>query len=200
MRLGDTIVPVGITLDTGSDERDGPMVTATFEVRDGRPECVHLAVTARPGGRGIRLRDLDMFTLDGLMESTFAKYAIPADDASGPEGGRGSASDEQRFLGPAEKPDVGRYETAEEVAHQARVRQAAQRDLAAARARRRRPSRQEELERVAEVYSEHIEGHPAEAVRLRLGYGSASTAARRIKQAEEAGLLPPTTTGRKRRA
>ena len=55
-----------------------------------------------------------------------------------------------------------------------------------------------ELEQVASVYSSNVDGQPTAQVRQVLGYGSDRTAARRIKQAEDAGLLPSTTSGRKR--
>ncbi|MGH2689339.1 MAG: hypothetical protein ACRDKW_11105, partial [Actinomycetota bacterium] len=63
VRLGDTVVPAGVT-EYGGGADDAPHVTATYEIRNGRPECVHLEITARPDGRGIRLRDLELFTLD----------------------------------------------------------------------------------------------------------------------------------------
>jgi hypothetical protein len=52
---------------------------------------------------------------------------------------------------------------------------------------------------VARIYQEHLDAHPAKAVALLGGY-TERTAARRIKEAENAGLLPPTTPGRKRKA
>jgi hypothetical protein len=71
------------------------------------------------------------------------------------------------------------------------------RDITEARLRTRGVVNHAELERVAEVYREHGGHKPAETVAKMLGY-SKRTAARRIKQAEEAGLLPPTTPGKRR--
>lgn len=65
-----------------------------------------------------------------------------------------------------------------------------------ARSSRRGTVTREELEEVARVYREHPQS-PTRAVELVLGY-SKRTAARRVKQAEEAGLLPVTTPGKKR--
>lgn len=70
------------------------------------------------------------------------------------------------------------------------------RALQEARASRRGTVTREELERVAKTYRENPES-PTRAVELVLGY-SKRTAARRVKQAEEAGLLPVTTPGKKR--
>lgn len=65
-----------------------------------------------------------------------------------------------------------------------------------ARASRRGTVTREELERVAELYRENPDA-PTQAVEMLLGY-SKRTAARRVKQAEEAGLLPVTSPGKKR--
>jgi hypothetical protein len=70
-------------------------------------------------------------------------------------------------------------------------------DLREARASRRGTVTPEELEEVAKIYREHLAASPTRAVALLGGY-SERTAARRIKQAEEAGLLPRTTPGKKR--
>lgn len=56
-----------------------------------------------------------------------------------------------------------------------------------------------DLERVAAVYLEHVADKPVEAVAEDLDC-SRATASRRIKAAADAGLLPPTTPGRKRGA
>jgi len=71
------------------------------------------------------------------------------------------------------------------------------RDITEARLRTRGVVTREELERVAEIYRSNVGRAPTQAVAGSLGY-SARTAARRIKAAEEAGLLPPTTPGKRR--
>ena len=53
----------------------------------------------------------------------------------------------------------------------------------------RRPPSRAVLEQVAAIYRKHIDGSPATAVQAHLNC-SLSTANRRIKQAEQAGLLP----------
>jgi hypothetical protein len=72
------------------------------------------------------------------------------------------------------------------------------RELREARYSRRSGVTREELEKVAKDYRDHLNASPARAVALLGGY-SERTAARRIKQAEEAGLLPKTTPGKKRK-
>jgi hypothetical protein len=76
---------------------------------------------------------------------------------------------------------------------------AASRSIHEARKARRGGVTRAELENVARIYREHIDTSPTRAVAL-LGDYSERTAARRIKEAEKAGLLPSTTPGRKRKA
>ncbi len=75
-----------------------------------------------------------------------------------------------------------------------RERWAAERDIVGAA--QTRPKAGPNLEQVAEIYREHIRGNPTAAVRSALGLPQ-RTAARRVQQARAAGLLPPTTRGRK---
>ena len=53
------------------------------------------------------------------------------------------------------------------------------------------------LEKVAEVYREHSDDRPTHAVQRVFG-GSYRTAARNVERARDAGLLPPTTPGKKK--
>ena len=165
VRLGDVLVPARVTTDSSVDA-SAPLLTAAYEVRDGRPECVELHITCRPDGRGIRLRDVEeLFTLDAACEAAFSGFAIRPDQdwATAP-------------VQPELRPEAARN-----------VRRA-----------RRTRTRRSELDRVAQVYREHLDGHPTEAVRLVLSYGSHRTAARRVQEARAAGLLPPTTPGQRK--
>lgn len=168
VQLGDTIVPERLTLTQESDDPYGPHLTAELEVRNGRPECVGLKVTARPNGRGIRLRDLDVFSIDGAVRDAFEGFAVrPDETGGGPLGGRDQAE---------------RFEI--------------RRDLDQAQVRSGPP--RAELERVAQVYREHVEHrNPTETVAMVLGY-TRRTAARRVQQARDADLLPPTTPGKRK--
>jgi hypothetical protein len=73
----------------------------------------------------------------------------------------------------------------------------ARRAVYEARKARRGPVSRAALEEVAKVYREHLEASPTRAVSLLLGY-SERTAARRVQQAREAGLLPATTPGKRK--
>jgi hypothetical protein len=78
-----------------------------------------------------------------------------------------------------------------------RVLERAVRSVHEARTARRGSVTREELELVARIYREHLTASPTRAVALLLGY-SERTAARRVQQAREAGLLPPTTPGKRK--
>jgi hypothetical protein len=167
VRLGDVLVPARVTTDSSADA-SAPLLTAAYEVRDGRPECVELHITSRPNGRGIRLRDLEeLFTLDAACEAAFSRFVIRPD---------------QDWTQAALDATPG-------------LRREAARDV---RQARRSRTRRQELARVAQVYREHVDGNPTEAVRLVLSYGSHRTAARRVQEARAAGLLPPTTPGKRK--
>lgn len=66
-----------------------------------------------------------------------------------------------------------------------------------ARLRRRPTVTRTDLEEVAKVYRKHLASNPTTAVARQLGYTD-RTAARRVAQAREAGLLPPTTPGKRK--
>ncbi|MFD3399432.1 hypothetical protein ACFWUU_02070 [Kribbella sp. NPDC058693] len=73
------------------------------------------------------------------------------------------------------------------------------RSVREARSERRGTVSRAELEKVARIYREYLNDKhgPTAAVRAAGGY-TERTAARRVKQAEEAGLLPKTTPGKRR--
>jgi hypothetical protein len=147
-----------------------PDLEVTFEVRDGRPECVDFHVRTKPDGRGIRTADLQMVTnLDAIAVNLYAAVApVPG----------GSAFNWM-------------WRQTEENAARA------QRAVYEARKARRGTVTRAALEEVARVYRENVDTSPTEAVRVLLGY-SKRTAARRVQQAREAGLLPKTTPGKRK--
>jgi hypothetical protein len=173
VRLGDTLVPRKVTFTFAGDD-DTPDLAARFEVRDGRPGCVEIRVIAKKNGRGVRTADLVTFNVDALIVNAF----------------RGLAQRETGHTGAgyAVWGDVWARET---------ENRAAQNDLYEARQRSRGTVTTAVLEDVARVYRENADTAPTKAVEEFFGY-SARTAARRVGQARTAGLLPPTTPGRKR--
>jgi hypothetical protein len=73
-----------------------------------------------------------------------------------------------------------------------------ERDLHEARKAQRGTVTRAELEEVARIYREYVDSSPTQAVAALGGYDSQRTAARRVQQAREAGLLPKTTPGKRR--
>jgi hypothetical protein len=113
---------------------------------------------------------MNLFNIDNLIENVFTEL--------------GSVID-QNPHNPAES--IATWPEESERAHWAR-----RGDLHVARATRG-PTK-EELERVASIYREHHGGAPLQAVATLLST-SRRTAARRVAQAREVGLLPPSGAG-----
>lgn len=173
-RLGDSdyVVSSRAVLVGVDDDTGAPDLRARFEVRDGVPECVEFTLRARPDGRGVRTSDLKLFDLDGLTLNTFTRRGAIRRKPAGSKGPSEPISNEREW-----------WEASGAVTN--------------AQGGRRGVS-ERELQNVADIYRDHLDKHPTKAVMEGMAYGSMRTAARRVKQAEEAGLLPKTTSGRKR--
>ena len=188
--LGKVHVPTAVEF-TMAGELGDPDITGRFEIRGGRPECVELRISAHPTGRDIRTADIKGMIsvgVDKMTEEAFARFAVkPNAD--------GSWTWNANELDPDGKPIPKPPWDVEPDVDLAWI---AARELAERRKSHRPVSRQE-LEQVAAIYRAHIDGNPTAEVAKVLGYKSARTAFRRVKEAETAGLLPPTTQGRKRR-
>lgn len=172
VRLGDAMVPRHAFFDL-EGENGEPDLRVHFEVRDGVPTVVDFHVSAKGSGRGIRSSDLGMFNLDNFTTNVFQHLATVV-------------------VGEGEHAVTASPPTDERQAWRARA------GVDDAVKTRGRGVTRAELERVAAVYREHLHGSPNLAVKNELGYGSERTAARRVKQAEDAGLLPKTTRGKRR--
>jgi hypothetical protein len=179
--LGKMLVPERCRVEVyGTDGR--PDWVAEFEIRSGAPECTSLRWEARPGGRGIRTSDLQFVQLDNLAAKVFAKKARwPQTDGGGStpvvsmamtDGTSTASVDDQMYW-----RAVG--------------------EVSEAIATRGRGATPEVLAEVAKVYSANISGSPTTAVERWFGY-SRRTAARRVRQARDAGLLPKTQQGRRK--
>ncbi|WP_300008061.1 hypothetical protein [Pseudonocardia sp.] len=173
VRLGDTLVPRTAHLEMVGDD-GGPDGLVRCEIRDGRPEVVEITVKVKPDGRGIRSADMAVFNLDNLAVNIFGHVAEPIQTAPA-EGQFATTWPPTETQAWAMRNDLHRARTAPRGA--------------------RGPSR-EELEEVARIYREHVADAPVKAVAALLG-ATERTAARRVQQARAAGLLPPTTRGRK---
>jgi hypothetical protein len=168
-KVGDVTVP-RVAVYAHDGDLGEPDLEVTFEVRDGRPECIDFHVRAKPDGRGIRTADLEMVTnLDAIAVNLYAAVApVPGGNAF----------------------NWMWRQTEENVAQ-------TQRAVYEARKARRGTVTRAMLEEVAKVYREHLDASPTRAVSLLLNY-SERTAARRVQQARAAGLLPKTTPGKRK--
>lgn len=173
--LGGAAVPrrMRLTMDGANGAPDLKML---FEIREDRPECIEISVTAKSDGRGIAAADMQVLQrrLNTLTAETFARLAA------------------KPFYRARDGMFAGSYGSLPEDR-----RQRLERDLYEARASRRGDLTRTELEEVARVYREHLDASPTRAVSLLLGY-SERTAARRVQQARAAGLLPATTPGKRK--
>src|SRR5215211_1117564 len=154
-KVGDMAVP-RVAVYAHDGDAGEPDLEVTFEVRDGRPECVDFHVRAKPDGRGIRTADLEMVTnLDAIAVNLYAAVTpVPGGNAFN-----------------------WMWRQTQENVDQAR------RAVYEARKARRGPVSRAALEEVARVYREHVDASPTRAVQLLLGYKSERTAARRVQQA-----------------
>ncbi len=140
-----------------------------IEVRQGIPVCTEVTLTARPDGPEVRDKDLEYLRLSDWLEQIVALASMKY-SGSFPGGVTGWA-----------KP-VDDY--------------TALRDIRRHRSGRPRMSR-ERLQKIADVYREHFDSRPTDAVRRAFGV-SDRTAARYVDHARKAGLLPSTTPGKKK--
>ena len=166
--LGGTQVPERVVLD-GQGLKGAPDLHVEFEIRDGAPDVTTFGLAAKASGRGISTADLRAFhSLDTLAYNAFMRFATRPDETGA---STWPIEDERSWW-------------------------AARADIEDAATDRARASRAE-LEDVARVYRENLHDRPTEAVQNVLGYSS-RTASRRVQQARAAGLLPPTTRGKRR--
>lgn len=176
-RVGDVIAYSRVEL-LGVGSGGCPDFTARVEICDGVPQVREVTMTAAPGGRGLRTSDLDELEIPALLEKALVGSGALVEDSGSPSGG---------------EEDAWVASTPHFAAGKARVRETIMR---AHTSGRRRPALAD-LRAVARVYRENLERHPTTAVRDEFGY-SYRTAARRVAEAREAGLLPATTSGQKR--
>jgi hypothetical protein len=171
IRFRDYVVPARAAwkFEGNSGQPDGEV---RFEVRDGRPQCVEVTLKAKPDGRGLRTSDLGQLMLDAMMTSVFANLSLRAVEDKG-------VTEMTPVFNEADFwAALNEVETAVKAP--------------------KRGVTQSELEQVAGIYREHVADRPVSHVKALMGYGSERTAARRVEQAREAGLLPPTSPGKAR--
>lgn len=172
---GNYSYPDRLLLDARG-HRGAPDVSVVIEMRDAVPEVVEFHLVAKPHGRGVRTADLNAWQpIEGLAINGLRQHARRTVQQPGEEPVWAGPP-----FGPATAEDFWRLDGSLREAQQTRTG----------------PSRAE-LEEVARVYTDAVHAKPVEAVLDAMEYGSRRTAARRVQQARQAGLLPPTSQGRK---
>jgi hypothetical protein len=167
--VGDRKIPAEIFVHVqgGLSEPDFSM---KIEVRQGIPVCTEVTLTARPDGPEVRDKDLKYLHLSDWLENIVARASMKS----------GGVPDDPATWGWG-KPVKDSTALA---------------DIRRVRSGRSRMSR-ERLEKVADVYRQHVDARPTEAVARAFGVEH-RTAARYVQQARAADLLPPTTPGKKK--
>ncbi len=170
VRIGkDRIAPRHFTARWDDGDPDTPTVTATFEVRDGIPQCREVRITSADAGREVQASDGRKLRIADWLEDALAISAMPY-------GGKSGAT--TRWDAP--RPTDGK-ETVQQVRM---VRREARRRIT-----------DEMLQEVAEVYRANIGRGPTEAVAARFGK-SHRTAGHYVKQARAAGYLGEAMPGK----
>lgn len=156
-------------LEVAIDQGDDPVVRSRVELRDGMVSVTELHIESRPGQRSIKQSDIREIELAALVD-LLAGFSLLRRPSEGVI----------EFVVP--HPDGDVYDEMVKTLRRARSARVVTPDL---------------LERVAEVYRANIDNAPTTAVRraFLVGERQASSYVRRCR---DAGLLPPTTPGKKR--
>jgi len=168
VQVGERRIPREILVQIRGGAND-PDVELKIEVREGIPQWVEVWLKARPDGPEVRDKHLAAIRLGDLLEQIVAMCSLKY-SGTGPGWTAWS------------KPVDDRNAVA---------------DIRHALAGRPRTVTPERLQKVAEVYRQHFNQRPTEAVARSFGV-SHRTAARYVQQARSAGLLPETEPGKKK--
>lgn len=148
---------------------DGPTIEATFAMCDGVPGVVDLHVSSARPGVPLRADDVPI-TLHNLTRHVFEQF-VYRETSSGTTPETFFQVDYEKLPASESRRVVGNKRVG------------------------RPPVPREELERVADAYRRNVDAKPLQYLQRHYSYSS-RTAARRVQQARDAGLLPPTTRGK----
>lgn len=167
VQIGDRWIPAEVIVTSRTESE--PDLMMKLVVRKGIPVWSEVQLLARPDGPEVRQRDLNL-PLDDWLELIVSSLSMSV-------GSRDLTGRATLLLLPIEDPAA--------LTNVRRVRSG----------RPRKPV--EHLQKVAEIYRDHVDGRPTEAVAAAFGK-SHRTAARYVEDARKAGLLPPTTPGKRK--
>jgi hypothetical protein len=167
VQVGERRIPRAIFVQIRGGKNE-PKLAMKIEVRDGIPQWVEVCLQARPDGPEVRDKHLAAIRLGDWLEQIVAMCSLKYSGT-----GLGGTT--------WSKPiDDGN----------------AVADIRRAVSGRPRTVTPERLRKVTEVYRQHFENRPTQAVARAFGV-SHRTAARYVQQARSAGLLPETEPGKK---
>jgi hypothetical protein len=172
VRVGDRVVPNRISVDFPG--RDGqPSLHLDLGVVNGVPQCRSLTVSSVDDGRAVRPVDLTAIKLNDWVADVFAAFAIEVD-----ENGLGS----KKYGGPAaSRQTVAAAETFQ-------------------RARRGKGARvvtPQLIEAAAQVYREHFDDRPIQAVMAAFGVTERTASGWITDARRKYNYLPETKRGKK---
>lgn len=170
----DALVPeyIELTIDTGDGQ---PTAFERVEVRDGVPQIVEFRLTSSPGQREVRQADLRAVQLTALIDLV-AGLSMQVTNYTDRTGGR------VILVNPDDDENLN---AAVDSMKRARSGKAV------------RTITPQFLERVAEVYRTNVDGRPTRSVQDHFVV-EPRTASEYVQRARRAGLLPPTSPGKKR--
>ncbi len=177
--VGDRLVPERIEV-TFPSTGDLPSLAMVIAVRDGVPQCTSLHIDATDESREVRSFDLSAVRIEDWIEELTGLASWKVEPSPGYVTGQGHPTVSRTHGGPAGAAD--------ERAGRSAVRNA--------RRAARRTVTPHLLEAVTKVYRENIDNKPTDAVQGAFAV-SYRTAGRYVQLARSAGLLPPTTPGKK---
>ncbi len=167
VEVGDRLVPREIFVHIRGGTAQ-PDLDMKIEVHDGIPQCVELVLRARPHGPEVRDKDLAVIRVTDWLDQIVAQCSLKRSGSDLDWSGWAKPVDDRTALA----------------------------DITRVRSGRPRISR-EHLRSVAEIYRQHFDKRPTEAVARSFGV-SHRTAARYVQQARAAGHLPKTDRGKKK--
>ncbi|HEY9524406.1 MAG TPA: hypothetical protein VIR33_14295 [Thermopolyspora sp.] len=171
VRIADRMLPrrIVVTLPGAGGQ---PRLKARLELVDGIPQCREITIASVDGGREVKQLDLRGIGIADMVEGVYGAFA------------RRIVSDENGVLTVAEEAGDGALIAAMNAVADARKGKGARKINA------------ELLTEVAEVYKQHIDANPTQAVERWFGV-KRSMAAEYVRRARQEDLLPPTTPGKK---
>ena len=184
-----------------------PDIIVRFSAVNGVPEASEITFRATEGGRGVRASDLKTLPpLEHLCRLSLSLFATEI--RSDYEGDPTKLNPGQDTVRPFDWGEIGNIDEVQFHLDGYGWPTVTTRNLPEfpkpvhprvfdALFSKKRGVTRDELEAVAYTYQNNVQSNPTEAVQHAYGY-TARTASRRVQQARDAGLLPPTTQGRKK--